>query len=416
MTLDPRAFRRFRKNKGALVGLAIVVAITLFATLGPLIARHDPYTPNFDAGRGRFGSPVGPSAHFWFGTDPIFRDVFARLAHGGRLSLEVALAATVISMGIGTAVGVLSGYFKGTKLRVDHLVEGGAVAIAAVGGALIASGSARSGLRFLSFGLWAAGFAMALRLLGRLLALAQGRARSFGAPDAVDTLALVPGAWVFGRYGAAALGDRRVLLSGLCVEAIALALRLSLHRRARERRGQLPFARVDLDDALMRAVDVLLAFPFLLLLMAIAAAVDRTTESTIFLVLGLTAWTGTARVIRGKTLAVRELDYVVASRALGQSTPRILLRHVLPNVAGISIVLATNSVASMIVAEAALSFLGLSVPPPAASWGRMLEEGRAFYATAPWLLIAPATVILLAVLGFNLLGEGLRDAFDPKDV
>lgn len=416
MSVDPRALRRFRKNKGALVGLGIVIAIALFALLGPLVARHDPFTPNFDDGRGRFGTPVGPSARYWLGTDTIFRDVFARLAHGGRLSLEVALAATVISMGIGTAIGVLSGYYKGTKLRVDLLVEGVAVAVAAAGAGLLATGGALAGARFLAFALWMAGAAMALRMLGRVVAIAQGQARALGLSDAIDALALLPGAWVFARRGAEALSDRRVLIAGLCIEGAALVARTLLRGREQARRASLPFARVDLDDALMRAVDVLLAFPFLLLLMAIAAAVDRTTESTILLVLGLTAWTGTARVIRGKTLAVRELDYVVASRALGQSTPRILLQHVLPNVAGIAIVLATNSVASMIVAEAALSFLGLSVPPPAPSWGRMLEEGRAFYATAPWLLVAPSAVILLAVLGFNLLGEGLRDVFDPKDV
>jgi ABC-type dipeptide/oligopeptide/nickel transport system permease subunit len=414
--VDPRAIRRFRKNKGALVGLVIVATITLFAVLGPLVARHSPYEPNFDTGRGSFGTPVGPSADFWFGTDTIFRDVFARLAHGGRLSLEVALAATVISMGIGTAVGVLSGYYKGTKLRIDHLVEGVGLSVAVGGGSLLIVGARTGGLRFLAFALWACGFAMALRLAGRALAIGQGRWRALGLTDVLDVAALAPGAWIFAERGSAALSDRRVLFAGLAIEAAALASRVLLSRREAARRAALPFARIDLDDALMRTVDVLLAFPFLLLLMAIAAAVDRTTESTIFLVLGLTAWTGTARVIRGKTLAVRELDYVVASRALGQSTPRILLKHVLPNVAGISIVLATNSVASMIVAEAALSFLGLSVPPPAASWGRMLEEGRAFYATAPWLLVAPSAAILLAVLGFNLLGEGLRDAFDPKDV
>ncbi len=214
MTLDPRAFRRFRKNKGALVGSAIVATIVLFSTLGPLIARHDPDVPNFDAGRAGFGTPVGPSAQFWLGTDTIFRDVFARLAHGGRLSLEVALAATLISMGIGTAVGVLSGYYKGTKLRIDHLVEGGALALAAAGGGLLATGATTSALRFVAFALWLAGCAMALRLVGRLLALAKGDARALGAADLVDLAALAPGAWVFARNGALALADHRVLAVG----------------------------------------------------------------------------------------------------------------------------------------------------------------------------------------------------------
>ncbi len=415
MTFGPRALSRFRRNKGALVGAGIVAAIVLFAAIGPLVARHDPNTPDFDHGRGAFGTPVGPSPRFWLGTDTIFRDVFSRLAHGGRMSLEVALAATVISMGIGTAVGVLSGYYKGTKLRVDHLIEAIALASIAAGGALLSAGAPVTSARFVAFAIWCAGAATALRLLGRAIALVRGRARDLGAADVVDLLALAAGAWLLARRGAPALADHRAPWAVVGIELLALVLRVVLARPVAARRARLPFARIDLDDALMRAVDVLLAFPFLLLLMAIAAAVDRTTESTIFLVLGLTAWTGTARVIRGKTLAVRDLEYVVASRALGQSTPRILMRHVLPNVAGLAIVLATNSVASMIVAEAALSFLGLSVPPPAPSWGRMLEEGRAYYAAAPWLLVAPAAVILLAVLGFNLLGEGLRDALDPKD-
>ena len=172
--------------------------------------------------------------------------------------------------------------------------------------------------------------------------------------------------------------------------------------------------RVNADTALMRAVDVGLSFPFLLLVMAIGAALDRTSVTTILAILGLTGWLGTARVIRAKTMVVRRLDYVTAARALGRSAPAILVHHVLPNVMGPLVVIATISVAQMIVAESVLGYLGVGISLPTATWGRMLFEGQDYYLAAPWLVLAPASAIFLAVLGFNLLGEGLRDALDPK--
>jgi ABC-type dipeptide/oligopeptide/nickel transport system permease subunit len=176
----------------------------------------------------------------------------------------------------------------------------------------------------------------------------------------------------------------------------------------------LPGISVNADAVLMRLVDVGLSFPFLLLVMAIGAALDRTTIWSILVTLGVTGWLGTARVLRAKTMQVRNLDFVLASRALGQSTLRILLRHVLPNVAGPLIVIATASVAQMMIAESVLSYLGVGISPPTATWGHMLFEGQDYYLAAPWLVASPAIAILLAVLGFNLLGEGLRDALDPR--
>jgi ABC-type dipeptide/oligopeptide/nickel transport system permease subunit len=169
-----------------------------------------------------------------------------------------------------------------------------------------------------------------------------------------------------------------------------------------------------LDAVLMRVVDVGLAFPFLLLVMAIGAALDRTTPITILLTLGFTGWLGTARLVRAKTLQIRHLDYVTASRALGQTTTRILLRHVLPNVAGPLLVVATVSVAQMILAESILAFLGAGIAPPTPTWGHMLFSGKDYFSTSPWMSLAPGLAIMLSVLGFNLLGEGLRDALDPR--
>lgn len=168
------------------------------------------------------------------------------------------------------------------------------------------------------------------------------------------------------------------------------------------------------DTVLMRIVDVGLAFPFLLIVMALGAALDRTTATTIFLTLGLTGWLGTARVLRAKTLQIRHHDFVIAARALGQSTPRILLRHVLPNVMGPLVVVSTVSVAQMILAESVLSYLGAGIAPPTPTWGHMLFDGQDYVTTSPWIAVAPGAAIMLSVLGFNLLGEGLRDALDPQ--
>lgn len=399
--MDRRALDRFRKNRGALLGAALVAMVVLFSFLAPFVTAHAPNIPDFEHGRGPFGTPGAPSRAHWLGTDTIFRDLLVRLAYGGRLSLEVAFVATTIAVALGTAVGVASGYFKGTRVRVDAIAD--AMGITAVIPAALAF-STLAGQRMLGLATWMFAGAAVLRLLA-----IRRRVRWCDVTDAAFGVAIL---YLVARRGVAAFGDHRTAAIVAALGVASVIVRATVERRTP---SPLPYLRVDFDDVAMRGVDVLLAFPFLLLVMALSAAIERTSEATIFLVLGLTAWTGTARVIRGKTLQLRELEFVVASRALGQSTPRILLQHILPNVVGIAIVLGTNSVASMIVAEAALSFLGLSLPPPAASWGRMLDEGRPYYSVAPWLLAAPAIAILIAVLGFNLLGEGLRDAFDPKD-
>ncbi|MCL2724423.1 MAG: ABC transporter permease [Polyangiaceae bacterium] len=205
-----------------------------------------------------------------------------------------------------------------------------------------------------------------------------------------------------------AVGARVSLLIGLLATTIATVIGGAVGILAGWFEGRM------LDVVLMRVVDVGLAFPFLLIVMALGAALDRTTPITIFITLGLTGWLGTARLVRAKVLLLRHLDFITAARALGQTTPRILLRHVLPNVAGPLIVVSTVSVAQMILAESVLSYLGAGIAPPTPTWGHMLFEGQDYFATAPWISLAPGIAIMLSVLGFNLLGEGLRDALDPQ--
>jgi len=277
------AFQRFVANRAAVAGVGVVVSLAVFAIVVPWVASHDPWTSDFARGVAATGGPVGPSRDFPLGADRIFRDELVRLAYGARLSLLIALSATVLSSLVGGLVGVASGYYEGR------------------------------------------------------------------APDMV----------------------------------------------------------------LMRVVDVGLAFPFLLLVMAIGAALGKTSPGTLLVVLGLTGWLGSARIVRAKTIQIRSADFIAASRALGQTTGQILLLHVLPNVLGPITVLATLSVAQMIVAESVLSYLGAGVAPPTPTWGHMLLEGQDSVMMAPWLLVAPALAILTSVVGFNLLGEGLRDLLDP---
>jgi ABC-type dipeptide/oligopeptide/nickel transport system permease subunit len=280
--LDPRAFRRFRKNRGALAGAALVLAVTCTALLGPLFAPHGP-NEQFASGLSQQGLPRVPGDSYVLGTDTLGRDELSRLLHGGLVSMQVAFFATGLSLLLGLSVGIVAGYFGG---------------------------------------------------------------------------------W--------------------------------------------------LDTFCMRAVDVLLSLPFLLIAIAVNRAVANPSLWSLYVLLGSLSWPGLARVTRAKVLQVRALDYVAAAQALGAVTRRVLLHHVFPNVLGPAIIIGTTMVADMIVAESAMSFLGLGVQPPQASWGSMLYEGRDALAYAPHLLIAPGVLIAMTVFGFNLLGEGLRDALDPK--
>ncbi len=172
-----------------------------------------------------------------------------------------------------------------------------------------------------------------------------------------------------------------------------------------------------LDRALMWITDVLLAMPRLILLIVIVGMFRPEGSTRLFLlvtVLGITNWMGVARIVRSQVLSIKELDYVAAARALGLPQGRILLRHVLPNVAAPIIVYASLALGGTILTEASLSFLGLGVPPPTATWGKMISDGFERIHDQPWVVFAPGAFIVFAVVSLNLLGDGLRDAFDPK--
>jgi len=333
-------------NATAKVGAALVATLVLFSIVVPFVSHHDPFFSDFDHGTLN-GLPKGPSAEFWLGTDRIFRDQLVRLAYGGRISIVIGIFSTAIAIAIGAVVGVVSGYFEGSRgVRVPLLFIASVVTLF----------------------LWV--------VLGK----EENVARAFSGPN---------------------LGVVFLVLAGIYfVTARAKGL------------SQGPT--LNADVALMRFVDVGLAFPFLLLVMAVGVAFDRTTPFTILATLGLSGWLGTARLVRAKTLQIRNQEFVLAARALGESNLTIIRKHIVPNIFGLLVVIATLSVAQMIVAESVLSYLGAGIAPPDPTWGHMLFEGQESYTIAPWLLVAPATILLLTVLGFNLLGEGLRDALDPK--
>jgi peptide/nickel transport system permease protein len=201
-------------------------------------------------------------------------------------------------------------------------------------------------------------------------------------------------------------GARNTLLVGIVTVVIAMGVGVPLGGLAALYRGPL-------EEATMRASDLLLAFPALLLA-TLFAAVFQPSTLTAMAAIGIALVPVFARVVRGAGLQVLEQDYVTVAHTYGSGTRWIFVRHLLPNVSSVLIVQATVAFAIAILAEAALSYLGLGTPPPTPSWGRMLSDSQSFLDQAPLLALWPGASIAIAVLGFNLLGDGLRDLLDPK--
>ncbi|MBW2063034.1 MAG: ABC transporter permease [Deltaproteobacteria bacterium] len=167
------------------------------------------------------------------------------------------------------------------------------------------------------------------------------------------------------------------------------------------------------DMAIMRTTDIFMSLPLIMMAIILASMLNPSLKSAI-LAIGLSGWTGYARIVRGEVLSLKEQDYVRLARVAGCSSKRILFSHILPNIMNTLIIIVTLQLGQVIIAMAALSFLGLGVQPPSATWGLMLSEGRKYITYAWWLATFPGIAILLTVLGFNLMGDWLRDTFDPK--
>ena len=263
-----------RVNRAALLGLIVIVLIALTALAAPLITRYDPNEIDLAS----MNEP--PSAEHWFGTDDLGQDVFTRVVYGGRISLMIGFVPSVISLVLGTLLGLMAGY----------------------------------------------------------------------------------------------MGKR-------------------------------------VDAVIMRLADVVLAFPSLLLAMVVMYTLGSSILN-MFIALSIINWAGTARVVRAQTLSLREKEFVEAARSLGVSHPRIVFRHILPNCLPNLIVLFTLDIPGAIMWESSMSFLGVG-DPNAASWGLMVSQGKSYAYMCPWLILAPGIAILVTVMAFNFLGDGLRDAIDP---
>jgi peptide/nickel transport system permease protein len=272
-----RGMRRFRRHKLAVFGASAILAMTLACIFGPMLL---PYTDTFIDIRQRFAPPFsGPHI---LGTDPLGRDVLARLLMAGRISLAVGFCAMLIAMGIGICVGLTAGFYEGA-----------------------------------------------------------------------------------------------------------------------------------IGAALMRFVDAMLCFPSIFLLLAISALISPSVPSIVMLI-AMTSWMEVARVVEAQIRSLRTRDFAQAAVAMGSSNLRIMLRELLPNAIAPIVVAATLNVAHAILAESYISFLGYGIQPPTPSWGNMLENAQSYLTSTPWLAIIPGAAITLAVTSFNFVGDGLRDALDPR--
>ncbi len=202
---------------------------------------------------------------------------------------------------------------------------------------------------------------------------------------------------VYGSRISIAIGVATVVLTGVIGAAFGL---LSGYFR-------------NLDDPLMRVMDALMAFPAIMLAVAVTAALGPSATNVV-IALAAVYVPRTARIVRASVLVVREMDYVQAAKALGAGHTRIILRHILPNSLGPLVVQLTFVFAYAVLSEAALSFLGMGPPPPTPTWGNIISDGRDYLREAPWICLYPGLAISITVLGLNLLGDGLRDVLDPR--
>jgi peptide/nickel transport system permease protein len=201
-------------------------------------------------------------------------------------------------------------------------------------------------------------------------------------------------------------GARVSLIVGVLANALAVALGTFIGSIA-------GYFGNPLETLLMRFTDIMMAFPTLLLAMTLVAIL-KPSMWIIIVVIGLVYWTWIARVAYGQVLSLRQRDFVVASRAIGSKRGYTLLRHILPQLGPTIIVWGTLGIATNVMLEASLSYLGIGVQPPTPSWGGMIQQAQSFYRTAPWMVIFPGLAIMVTVFAFNLLGDGLRDVLDPS--
>jgi ABC-type dipeptide/oligopeptide/nickel transport system permease subunit len=359
-------WRRLRQDKVALVALCFIILLIFVAIFAPLIVKlagarppNEQSTKYFD----QFGSPSGPGPGKILGVDDLGRDVFSRVLYGARVSLEVAFIATFLIVVIGVIMGMVAGYYRGW---IDTVLS-------------------RSMDVMLAFPVL-------------LLALGLGAACSLGngcIPVNYHHVAVV-----------------LIVLSIGCA-LLSVGWLLVTHRRAGGEADKL-----EPRDFLLRlmpwALLLVIALIGLLLLPTRTPGIITPGLTVVIFVISFAGWPYMARIIRGQVLSIREKEFVEAARSLGASDTRILFKHILPNLVAPIIVYTTLLIPTNILFEAALSFLGIGIQPPTASWGSMISDATGIFDTAWWFMTFPGLALLLTVLSFNLVGDGLQDALNPR--
>ena len=360
MGLWAESWREFRKNPLAVAGLAAFLAFFLVALSGLALTSGD--HPVLDPALIRLPEKLRP---------PLSAPRAEILAPGQAPALGMYLLGTD-EYGRDVFARMMQGAW--VSMTVGFVAVGIAVAVGIVLGGL-AGYYGRAELRF-----------------GHLLAV---------------------GGWAGAAAALLAGAPRPALtLAGLGAAATAASL-LRRRRRTPRALGWAFFPILSVDTAVMRLVDIMLCFPSFFLILTVVALLPPSLFN-IMAVIGLTSWMGTTRFIRAEFLALREQDFVVAVRALGVPDRRIIFRHLIPNAVAPVLVSATIGIATAILTEAGLSFLGFGVPPPHATWGNILSGGKNYLFDAPWLTLIPGVAILAVVLAFNLFGEGLRELLNPR--
>jgi len=359
-------WRRLKQDRVALVALAFIVVLIVVAVFAPLIVKlvgarppNEQSTRFFD----EFGSPSGPSGDKLLGVDDLGRDVFSRVLYGARVSLEVAFIATALIVVIGVVIGMVAGYYRGwvdTALsRSMDVMLAFPVLLLALGlGGACSLGNGCIPVNYNRVGVVIIIFAL-LGMAFSLVRLIVGNRRAKGDADPLERR----------DYTARIIPWGVVLVIGLVVE---------------------------------------------LILPARTPGIITPGLPVVIFVIAFAGWPYMARIIRGQVLSIREKEFVEAARSLGASDSRILFRHILPNIVAPIIVYTTLLIPTNILFEAALSFLGIGVQPPTASWGSMIADATGIFDTAWWFMTFPGLALLLTVLSFNLIGDGLQDALNPR--
>ncbi|MBP7032569.1 MAG: ABC transporter permease [Anaerolineaceae bacterium] len=381
------AWRRLKASRTAMLGLVVVAVFLLSAVGAHFFWDYDAkidldYNAKLRAPN-LISTPEKPTVHI-FGTDKLGRDIFTRVVHGGWNSLRVGLVAVGISLIIGCLLGLFAGFFESFDMNFKEklaLMSGLGIAMG-----LLPAWIARQWFQVLLFG----GLGAASVLLERKLAHDKLRPVFFA----------IAGALLGGISGLLVAP-----LVGLVCAVVGLLIGLLLHK---------PVNGKAFSSITMRVMDIILSFPSYLLAIAIVAFLGPGLEKGM-IAIGVVGIPIYARLARSAVLSVSQKEYVLASQSVGEGHGRILFKHVLPNILSPIIVQATMGLASAILSAAALGFLGLGAIPPEPEWGAMLGDSYKFLSSgAWWAVLFPGLAIVFSVLGFNLLGDGLRDALDPK--